>query len=210
MKKKYYVYKITNMINNKFYIGKRETTTEAETDTTYMGSGLLIGMSIKKYGIENFTKEIIHNCENREELNIQEKYWIKKLNSMDRNIGYNILPGGEGGDTFTNNPNKEEIRIKQQIVNIRPHTEETKLKISKSKKGVKFSDSHKQNLSLNHKGMKGMKHSEASLQKCRDAKKGCKLTPNRECNNCGRMIVGDFNLNRHYNKCIRDYSQKLI
>lgn len=86
MKKKYYVYKITNMINNKFYIGKRETTTEAETDTTYMGSGLLIRMSIKKYGIENFTKEIIHNCENREELNIQEKYWIKKLNSMDRNI----------------------------------------------------------------------------------------------------------------------------
>jgi GIY-YIG catalytic domain. len=101
----YIVYKITNKQNNKIYIGKTK-----ENNDDYFGSGLLIKRAIKKYGIENFTKEIIEICLNEEQLNEREMFWINEFNSTNKNIGYNITSGGNGGDTFTNNPNKEKIR----------------------------------------------------------------------------------------------------
>ena len=48
------IYKITNLVNNKIYIGKDTTS-----DPNYFGSGLIISRSLKKYGMENFIKEII-------------------------------------------------------------------------------------------------------------------------------------------------------
>lgn len=106
------IYKITNLINGKIYIGK-----DTVSDKNYYGSGLLIKRSINKHGIENFKKEILEECDNNDELCIREKYWIEKYNSTNSQIGYNISKGGDGGDTISNNPNKEEIRLK--ISNIR-------------------------------------------------------------------------------------------
>lgn len=97
------IYKITNLINNKIYIGK-----SIKNDPNYLGSGLLINRSIEKYGIKNFKKDIIEeSISTIDELNEKEKYWIKYFNSTDLNIGYNIAYGGDGGDLITNNPNKE-------------------------------------------------------------------------------------------------------
>jgi hypothetical protein len=101
------IYKITNLINNKIYIGKDTTS-----DPNYFGSGLLIKRSIEKYGIDNFKKEIIDETDNYEELSIKEKYWIKKFNSTNIEIGYNISKGGDGGDTLSNNPNLDIIKEK--------------------------------------------------------------------------------------------------
>lgn len=94
------IYKTTNLINNKIYIGK-----DKKNNSKYLGSGKILKRAIKKYGQENFKKEILETCIDLEHLNEREKYWIEVLTP-----DYNIAKGGDGGDTFTNNPNKEKIR----------------------------------------------------------------------------------------------------
>lgn len=83
------IYKITNKINGKIYIGQR-----MKIKDSYYGSGKLIKRAIKKYGKNNFTKEILEKCSTKEELNKKEVYWIKKLDSKIPN-GYNISDGGK-------------------------------------------------------------------------------------------------------------------
>lgn len=123
------IYKITNLINGKIYIGKDTTN-----DKNYYGSGLLILKSIKKFGRENFMKEIIDECTTNKELCEKEKYWIDYYKSTNLSIGYNISLGGDGGDVISNHPNKNEI-IK---------------KVSISMKNRVFTNKHKENLSKNH------------------------------------------------------------
>jgi hypothetical protein len=101
------IYKITNLINSKIYIGK-----DTNSNKNYYGSGVILKNAIKKYGIENFNKEIIDTAENNEELSKKEKYWIDFYNSTNKEIGYNISKGGDGGDTISNNPNRDIINEK--------------------------------------------------------------------------------------------------
>lgn len=85
----YIIYKITNKINQKYYIGKHQT---ADLDDGYMGSGKLIQRAIKKYGVECFTKEILHIFDNEAEMNAAEKELVV-INEQT----YNLAPGGRGG-----------------------------------------------------------------------------------------------------------------
>lgn len=101
------IYKITNLINNKIYIGKDTTS-----DPKYFGSGLLIKRAFKKYGSENFIKEVIDTSDDYNELSKKEIHWISLYNSTDRKIGYNISIGGDGGDTLSNHPDLEIIKEK--------------------------------------------------------------------------------------------------
>lgn len=132
------IYKITNLINNKIYIGK---TINDKLD--YYGSGIIIKHSINKHGIKNFKKDIIDNANSVNELNEKEKYWIKYYNSTDLTIGYNIGIGGDGGDLITNNPNKEHFleycrnRIGEKNGMFgRNHTKESIELMSKNRKGL--------------------------------------------------------------------------
>jgi hypothetical protein len=101
------IYKIMNLINGKIYVGKDTTS-----DKNYFGSGILIKRTIQRYGLENFVKEIIDETNDYNELSIREIYWISFYNSTDRNIGYNISNGGDGGDTLTNHPDIKNIKYK--------------------------------------------------------------------------------------------------
>jgi hypothetical protein len=90
----YTVYKITNKINGKSYIGKHQT---ADLNDGYMGSGKLIKAAIQKYGIENFEKEILHVFDNEDDMNKAES----KLAVLGEN-SYNLCPGGHGGFGYIN------------------------------------------------------------------------------------------------------------
>jgi hypothetical protein len=77
------IYKITNLINNKIYVGK-----DSKNDPKYLGSGLYINRAIKKYGKENFKKEILEYCDNSQELNEREIFWISELDA--RNLEFKL------------------------------------------------------------------------------------------------------------------------
>ena len=139
------IYKTTNLINGKFYIGKDKFNKE-----NYLGSGLILKHAIEKYGITNFKKEIIQECTTQDELNNAEIYWINFYNATNKDIGYNIALGGSGGDTYTNNPNLENIKLKFTGINNsfynKKHTKESKELIRKSRLGKKSWNSGKTNI----------------------------------------------------------------
>ena len=87
-----YIYKTTNLINQKKYIGK----TNGNSDS-YLGSGVLIKQAIQKYGAENFKKEILFESDSEEELREKEKYYIEKEMAVERSDYYNMHEGGQGG-----------------------------------------------------------------------------------------------------------------
>lgn len=93
----HYVYEITNLINGKKYIGKRSCHCLIEDDK-YMGSGKILKKSQKKYGLENFKKEILEVCKTEKEAFIREKFYINRVKAYKNTMYYNIAAGGEGGN----------------------------------------------------------------------------------------------------------------
>lgn len=91
--KQFYIYQITNNINNKKYIGKHY----GELDDNYMGSGINIKAAIQKYGLENFTKEILYISKSEKENQEKEQYYINYYNAVNDSNYYNIAEGGQGG-----------------------------------------------------------------------------------------------------------------
>lgn len=92
----YIIYKITNNITKKVYIGK--TTRDLDTrfyehSINRSGCKSAVHDSMKKYGVENFSIEEIDRC-SLKELNARERYWIAKYESYGK--GYNLTPGGDG------------------------------------------------------------------------------------------------------------------
>lgn len=94
----YIIYKITNNINDKFYIGKHQTV---DINDDYMGSGKLISRAIKKRGKQNFHKEILFLFDNEKDMNSKEAELVTEDFCKD-NSNYNLCPGGHGGFGYIN------------------------------------------------------------------------------------------------------------
>jgi len=88
----YYMYKITNKVNGKMYIGVHKTK---KLDDGYMGSGLLIQKAIKKYGKENFEKEILEFFDSQKEMYEREHEVVNEEIVKDLRF-YNLCQGGTG------------------------------------------------------------------------------------------------------------------
>lgn len=197
-----YIYKVTNTINGKIYIGL--CTNQPHESEDYLGSGVLILKAISKYGKENFRKEILEQgIENIQKLNEREIFWIEKHNSIDRNVGYNISEGGSGTKGVKKTlEEKERLRNlnlgkKQSTETIEKRakktrglkrTEETRRKISTYYKnkfsdpsshpmyGKKHSEETRKKMSESHKGIPGKIPSEETRKKMSESQKGKKLS----------------------------------
>lgn len=100
------IYKIKNKINKKIYVGQsnniqrrwrehlRSGQPEKYSNSNNRDIEMPLHRAMQKYGVENFELEVLEECDIAE-LNIKERYWINQLNSTDKNIGYNILNGGQ-------------------------------------------------------------------------------------------------------------------
>ena len=95
----YLIYKITNLVNNKIYIGKHQTENKEDE---YMGSGKILHKAIEKYGIYKFKKEILFGCANEEEMNQKEAVIVDE-EFIARLETYNMKLGGQGGWDHCNN-----------------------------------------------------------------------------------------------------------
>lgn len=106
---KYYtIYKITNITNGKYYIGKHITD---NPNDGYMGSGKAIKSAIKKYGKEKFIKEILHVCYDEEQMNLLEEMLIDYRDAMS----YNMTVGGKGGWNYVNENNLTNLSTHRKI-----------------------------------------------------------------------------------------------
>ena len=94
------IYKITNLLNNKCYVGQSVCIEKrfAQHKSPYeqqRHSELPLYKAFLKYGIQNFSFEVIEECK-EEELDVKEQQYIEKFDSLCHHNGYNILSGGEG------------------------------------------------------------------------------------------------------------------
>ena len=139
-----YIYKTTNLINNKIYIGQHKVK-EEKIDNSYYGSGKLILQAIKKYGKENFEVEILEWCPDKEILAEKEIYYIEKFKSKSIYGNYNMSDGGfvpRLSGALNPNYNKHRIKTEEEKKHlseilkghkptfIRKHTEEERRKMS--------------------------------------------------------------------------------
>ena len=91
--KDFIVYKTTNILNGKIYVGK-----SIYNNPKYLGSGSdYFQNTLNKYGRKNFKKEVLEHCKDFKHTCERERYWVLKLNpDLDRGVGYNrAIPNGE-------------------------------------------------------------------------------------------------------------------
>lgn len=130
--KYYLIYKITNLVNNKIYIGAHETM---DKDDSYMGSGKYLKRAQQKYGIDKFKKEILFECDSRESMFLKETEIVDE-EFVARLDTYNLKVGGDGGWDFCNlngkrisieNQNKDKMKMIERM-------KQTKASFSQEKK----------------------------------------------------------------------------
>lgn len=186
--KHYLIYKITNQINGKIYIGAHTTYNLVDR---YMGSGHRLKEAIKKYGKTNFTKEIICECEDLESMYAKEAD-IVNIEYLKRTDVYNISVGGK-----YSLPLNMTIETKLKIAEVqkkrkgwkhtaearkmiseagknRAWSEESRKKVSEHLKGKHHSEEAKKKMSVSKKGKTGRKLSPETLLKMSAAQKGKK------------------------------------
>ena len=160
----YLIYKITNKLDGKVYIGSHKTK---KIDDGYMGSGKYLNRAYQKYGIENFTKEILFVFDNAKEMYAKETELVNEDFLAEANT-YNLKLGGMGGFDFIN---ENKLNLANQI-----KATVAAQKANKGRPGKPMSEEHKKRLSELTKNSPGRflgkTHSAESIQKMKEMRKG--------------------------------------
>lgn len=184
-KKHNYFYKITNLINDKYYYGIRSTDKNI-ADDLYFGSGKAVKLAIKKYGKDNFNKEIIADYPTRKEVNAHEKLIVTMELVLDE-MCYNMKTGGDNEfKLVVSEETKQKIREKRKLQIITP---EMRQKSADSRRGRKATQEHRQNISNALQGKYrgelapafGLVRSQETLQRMSASQMGNTNSPTRSC-----------------------------
>jgi group I intron endonuclease len=150
------IYKSTNKITGKIYIGQTTKNLEQRINghikESKVDKNRPFLSSINKYGIDNFVFEIIDSVNNVDELNDKEIYWINFYNSVSPN-GYNVTGGGQGKKMIKTKELGKRISegLKnsekwQTLLNNDEYLKKREEKFINSAKGKKFSPEHKEKI----------------------------------------------------------------
>lgn len=166
----YLVYQITNQINGKIYIGVHKTD---NVNDGYMGSGTVLKMAQTKYGIENFSKEIIAQFDNADDMMAMESQLVNS-DFIKRKDTYNLKEGGSGGFDFINSNNLGVPNITPENAS---HLGSKAVQIREVKRIADplWAKSYSKNMSKALKGQQrflGKKHTEETLQQMRESHRG--------------------------------------
>jgi group I intron endonuclease len=154
-KKHNLIYQITNTINGKIYLGQHMTD---DLDDGYMGSGKAMKAAIKKHGLENFTKVILHDFDTFDEMNAKEEELVGEA-FVSRKDTYNLMTGGSSGShseetlaklraASLGKKHTPEARAKMSAAQMgREVTPETRAKIGAARKGKTLTPEHRAKLS---------------------------------------------------------------
>lgn len=154
----YLIYKTTNLVNGKFYIGAHETS---NLEDGYLGSGKILLRATKKYGLENFHREILQVCIDREHMFKVESELVNESMIDDKNC-YNIKLGGFGGWSHWNNGSEQHIEVCRKSGNKNiPRL----LKLSKSERMRKLRSDRNAKENLNNSYALGYKHTDETKHK---------------------------------------------
>ena len=190
-KKYHFIYKTTNLLSGKYYIGMHSTNNLKDG---YMGSGDLIRKSIKKHGKENHKFEILEFCNSREELISKEKE-VVNLQEIAKKECLNLKVGG----------NSWPLNMER--------TPQTKQKISDSTKGKSYEERYGEEKARELKELRQQKQkeiwtsrSDKELKKIKKniskANKGTKRNhPDVDCPHCGKIGKVGVMSRWHFDKC---------
>ena len=189
------IYKITNKVNNKSYIGQTRYTIEFrwkqhqhKKDNTYFHN------AIHKYGVENFNIEILEECDIKD-LNSKEIFYIAKYDTF--NNGYNLTIGGDGNRRLLLDNSYDEIKelylsgfSSNKIATLYKVDKASIVKILKSL-GVKIRSNK---LSINHQEF---------LELVQDYQSGYSLKELSKRYDCSPIVLKDFLIKKGVNLRVR-------
>lgn len=177
------IYKATNKINGKSYIGQTTKTLEERIKGHLrVKKKLYFHRALEEYSNDNFEWSILEKCLNKEDLNLKEKYYIKYYDTFGEN-GYNSTTGGHYfkmtdeirkklSESHKGHIPSEETRQKlRKSSGNRIQSDECKKKVSESKIGKKRSEETKKKIS---ESLKGKVISEETKLKISESLKGIK------------------------------------
>jgi len=150
------IYKVTNKITGKSYIGQTIKTLNIRRNGHYAdvkrnkNDNNYFHNALRKYGKENFEWETIEECNSKEDLNLAEEWYIRYYNTFGKG-GYNLTYGGEGSQGYK-------------------HTEESKRKIGNISKGRKLSKEWREKISKSGKGRIVSEETKRKMSECQIGK----------------------------------------
>ena len=181
--KKVYIYRVTNMVNGKVYIGQTRNLSRRWGDHKRAGCDFHFHRAIRKHGAENFKFEVIDECLSSHEADLQEVYFIKESCSHRSEYGYNKTLGGTSIVGFSDESiaarrgREVSLETRKKLAEASRgfrHSEETKDLLRKKATGRKVTEETKRKLA--ESGL-GRKQSEETRRKKSAALKGRKFSP---------------------------------